>query len=295
MMRSMRSMLAMLLLWLSVSASASTAMPRSFELRVLQAPVATAIGGKRQLIYELHLTNHADAGLLPTRLDVLDANAPGHVLASWDGAELSARLAVAGSGRSLDAAQGLAPGMHAVVYIEIELPDSAAMPRQLTHRLEYLAPAAQAHAQGALSGGSVAVVRRAPVTVAPPLRGGPWIAIYGASFPRGHRRVLFALDGQVRIPARFAIDWIRLDAQGRHASGDEHVVANWFGYGEDVLAPAGMVIRKAARWTIPGIHRARAAAISFHWRWAAAAMRITSTSSPAAFGYVPATGCVAAS
>jgi murein DD-endopeptidase len=85
-------------------------------------------------------------------------------------------------------------------------------------------------------GGTTRVVQRAPVTVAPPLRGGPWVAIYGASFARGHRRVLLALDGQVHIPARFAIDWIRLDAHGRHARGDEHVVANWSGYGEDVLA-----------------------------------------------------------
>jgi hypothetical protein len=240
----MRSVLAMLLLWLSVSvsANASTAMRQSFDLRVPQAPAVAVIGGNRQLVYELHLTNYAGTGLLPTRLDVLDADTAGQPLASWSGAELLARIAVAGSGKSPDAAQGLAPGMHAVVYIEVALPAGAALPRRLTHRLAYVAPAAQAHEHGELSGGSVAVILRAPVTVAPPLRGGPWIAVYGASFPRGHRRVLFALDGQVRIPARFAIDWIRLDAQGRHANGDERVVANWLGYGADVLAVADATV-----------------------------------------------------
>lgn len=234
----MRSVLTMLLLWLSVSASASPVLWQSFDLRVLQAPTAAAIGGTRQLAYELHATNYADTGLLPTRLDVLDADATGQPLASWSGAELLARTAIAGTGRPPDAAQGLAPGVHAVIYAEVVLPAGAAVPRRLVHRLAYAALTTQAHAQRELLGGGIDVAPRVPVTIAPPLRGGPWVAIYGASFARGHRRVLFALDGQVRIPARFAIDWIRLDARGRHARDDEHVVANWSGYGEDVLAAA---------------------------------------------------------
>lgn len=225
------------LAWLPVPASASA--PRqSFDLRVLQAPTLVKVDGNRQLVYELHATNYAATGLLPTRLDVLDAAAVGQPLASWSGAELLARIAVAGSGKSPDAAQGLAPGVHAVIYVEVELPAGVATPQRLIHRLAYAAIPASAHDQGELSGGATTVLQRAPVTVAPPLRSGPWIAVYGASFPRGHRRVLFALDGQVRIPARFAIDWIKLDAHGRHAHDDEQRVANWFGYGEDVLAVA---------------------------------------------------------
>jgi murein DD-endopeptidase MepM/ murein hydrolase activator NlpD len=50
--------------------------------------------------------------------------------------------------------------------------------------------------------------------------------------------VLFALDGKVRVPARFAVDWMKLDPDGHYASGDEKQVANWYGYGEDVLAVA---------------------------------------------------------
>ncbi len=234
----MRSVLTMLLLWLSVSASASPMLQQSFDLRVMRPPAAAAIGGTRQLVYELHATNYADIALLPARLDVLDAGAPGQPLASWSGAGLLARTAIAGIGKSPDAAQGLAPGMHAVIYVEVVLPAGAAVPRRLVHRLTYAAMATQAHEQRELLAGGIDVAQRAPVTIAPPLRGGPWAAIYGASFVRGHRRVLFALDGQVRIPARFAIDWIRLDARGRHARGDERVVANWSGYGEDVLAVA---------------------------------------------------------
>lgn len=238
----MRSVLTMLLLWVAVSAMAEPVLRQSLDLRVLQAPAAAAIGGSRQLVYELHATNYADIALLPARLDVLDADAPGQPLASWGGAALLARTAIAGTGKSPDAAQGLATGMHAVIYVEVVLPAGAAVPRRLVHRLAYAAIGNQAQEQRELLAGGIDVVQRAPVTVAPPLRGGPWVAIYGASFVRGHRRVLFALDGQVRIPARFAIDWIRLDARGRHARSDERVVANWSGYGEDVLAVADATV-----------------------------------------------------
>lgn len=242
----MRFLPAMLLIvslpWLSTPASASAAPRQSFDLRVLQAPTLATVGGSRQLVYELHATNYAAAGMLPVRLDVLDADSGGSPLASWSGAGLLARTAVAGTGEPPDAAQGLEPGMHAVIYVEVELPAGVAVPQRLIHRLAYAVLPVPAREEGELSGGATTVLRPASVAMVPPLRGGPWIAVYGASFPRGHRRVLFALDGQARIPARFAIDWIRLDAHGRHARGDEHQVANWFGYGEEVLAVADATV-----------------------------------------------------
>lgn len=242
----MRLLTVMLLIvslpWLSMPASASAPLRQSFDLRVLQAPTLAMVDGSRQLVYELHATNYAAVGMLPVRLDVLDADAGGRALASWSGAELLARTAVVGTGKPPDATRGLAPGMHAVIYVEVELPAGVAVPQRLIHRLEYAALSAPIREEGELSGGATTVLRSAPVVIAPPLRGGAWIAVYGASFPRGHRRVLFALDGQVRIPARFAIDWIRLDAHGRHARGDEHRAANWFGYGEEVLAVADATV-----------------------------------------------------
>jgi len=237
----MKCLLTILLMGLSMSASASAALRQSLDLRVLEAPTAVMVGDHQQLVYELHVTNYADAGLLPVRLDVVDAGAAGAPLASWHGAALLARTALAGSGRSPDA-QGLAPGMHAVIYVEIALPAGVGLPHRLAHRLTWESAASQGHEGGEVASAPVAVARRAPVTIAPPLRGGPWVGIYDASVPRGHRRVLFALDGQVRIPARFAIDWFKLDAAGRHARGDAQVAANWLGYGEDVLAVADATV-----------------------------------------------------
>ncbi|WP_426700271.1 M23 family metallopeptidase [Rhodanobacter sp. Col0626] len=232
-----RFVLAMLLVCLSASASAAV-LRQSFDLQVPEAPTAVTVGGRRQLVYELHVTNYAGAGLMPLTLDVLDADATNSkLLASWTGPALQARTAIAGTDRS-PGAQGLAAGMQAVIYIEVVLPAGAVVPHRLNHRLTYETMALPTRESGEVSGGVVAVERSAPVTLAPPLHGGPWVAIYDASVPRGHRRVMFALDGRARIPARFAIDWFRLDANGHHARGDAQKVANWLGYGEDVLAVA---------------------------------------------------------
>lgn len=235
-----RFLLLTLFACLAMPVAAAT-LHQSFDLRVPQAPAAVTIGGQRQLVYELQVTNYAGVAMLPSTLDVLDADAKGKPLVSWAGSALLARMAIAGTDRS-PGAQGLPAGMQAVIYVEVTLPAGSPVPRRLNHRLSYAAMTAHARESGAVVGGEVLVDRRAPMVLAPPLRGGPWVAIYDASVPRGHRRVMFALDGRARIPARFAIDWFRLDANGRHARGSGQQVADWLGYGEDVLAVADATV-----------------------------------------------------
>jgi Peptidase family M23 len=77
-----------------------------------------------------------------------------------------------------------------------------------------------------------------PVLVHPPLGGGPWVALYDPHMPRGHRRVAFARGGRQLVPARFAIDWVRLDEAGRPNGAGADDFGRWFGFGADVLAVA---------------------------------------------------------
>jgi hypothetical protein len=86
-------------------------------------------------------------------------------------------------------------------------------------------------------------VRRDPsVVLDAPLRGGPWVAAYDPAMTGGHRRALFAVAGKVRIPARFAIDWIRLGDDGQSVRGDRSILSNHYGYGAEVLAVADGVV-----------------------------------------------------
>lgn len=118
--------------------------------------------------------------------------------------------------------------------------------------------------QGVPAPSSLTLPVVAPVTLQAPLRGGPWVAVYDPGMPFGHRRAAFVHEGRRHIPARFAIDWIRLDAQGRPWAGDERKpFERWHGWGQEVLAVAdGEIVAvrdgredvmasnlPAARWT----------------------------------------------
>jgi murein DD-endopeptidase len=204
----------------------------SFDASVAYAPAAVMVDGAAELVYEIHLTNFSAADLALEALVVLDGDT-GAELRAYRGAELARRIASVRGGDT-NASAVLAPGRSALVFIEIAMATS--VPTMLAHRIEY---AESGHdSKLAAAGPHVTVDRRAPPSLGPPLRGGPWVAVYSPDWPRGHRRVVYAVDGRARIPGRFAIDWVKVDDAGHIAKGDADIPANALGYGADVLAVA---------------------------------------------------------
>jgi len=89
-----------------------------------------------------------------------------------------------------------------------------------------------------------------PVVLGPPLGGGPWAAVYHPDWPRGHRRVFYTVDGVTRLPGRYTIDFVKLDAAGRSTRDDADIVGNALGYAADVLAVADATV-VAVRHDVP--------------------------------------------
>ena len=207
----------------------------SFDLQVPVPPAAVRIDGQQRLLYELHLTNFAQEPLTLQRVEVLDATSE-RVLASFSGDALVARLFRPGA--TAGAADTLTPGMRGVLYLELALP-AGTMPRSVSHRIGY---ATAASVPFLVEGARSALDNKAPLVLGAPLRGGPWAAIHSPDWERGHRRMLYTVDGRARIPGRFAIDWVKLDAAGHTAQGDADVVANAYGYGAEVLAVADAMV-----------------------------------------------------
>jgi murein DD-endopeptidase MepM/ murein hydrolase activator NlpD len=112
------------------------------------------------------------------------------------------------------------------------------VPRALGHRVELDLVQASGREHVIVEGGTVSVNAHQPIALGPPLRGGPWVAIYDHTADRGHRRVIYTLNGRARIPGRFAIDWMKVNQDGRYTHDDASRVANWYGYGAEVLAVA---------------------------------------------------------
>ena len=211
----------------------------AFDLQVVWSPTPITIAGTRQLVYELHLSSFAAAPLEVERLDVVDEDGRRRI-ASLAGDELKQAL-----GRPDLPAKGsdparIPPGVRAVVYLSI--PGAGLAGHHLRH---VLACRTLDGGSAIVRGGGFTVGSAKPVVLGPPLRGGPWTAIYSAAWARGHRRVLYTVNGKVHIPGRFAIDWIKLDNTGRHARGDGSKLADWYGYGEQVLAVADATVADA--------------------------------------------------
>lgn len=204
---------------------------RSVQLHVQPAPQTARIGAETVLAYELHVTNRSGAALTIDRVTVVDAGTR-NVITTLEGPALAVALHGDTGVVPAPAARVEAPS-EAVVYLWLKFAASNDAPAKVLTRVEV--SAAGEHAGFAV----LADVPDVPVvTLAPPLAGGPWVAVFGPDLDRGHRRVFYTEAGRARIPGRFAIDWFKVDAAGRMFEGKRDSLENWYGYGADVLAVA---------------------------------------------------------
>lgn len=177
---------------------------QGFHLDVLAAPATAPFPDGDRLVYELHLTSFAAAPVVLTRLEVLDGE--GETLAALDDAELDAVLGRVGSSAETGVRE-LLPGQRVVAYLGVPAGTGTEV---LQHRVSFQTDRERAAGETvAIEGGVVEIDRRPLPQLGPPLRGGPWVAIYHADWERGHRRAIYAVNGAARIPGRFAIDWMR--------------------------------------------------------------------------------------
>jgi murein DD-endopeptidase len=196
------------------------------DLRVPAPPQPVTVAGTTQLVYELHLSSFARRTITLTRIEVLEGGSRA-VMLDLSGEALKGRITHT----------VIAPAVRAVLYLEV--PATAdEPPAVLLHRVGYETGDAGARESVVGEGGRVAVRDGPAPVLGPPLRGGPWTAVYDPSWERGHRRVFYVVDGRARIPARFAIDWFRVDGNGRTNRGDADRVSDYLGYGAEVLAVA---------------------------------------------------------
>jgi peptidase M23-like protein len=216
---------------------------QSVELRVLAPPIPVTVAGHTRLAYELHVGNPRAFAVVVSRVEIFDA-ARGMRLDALEGAGLAARLGR--PGLPLDVADKLTigPGLSAVVYFWLDL-DGRPLPTALRHRVELTLRRPTGDEHISLDGCVTPVRNETPLVLSPPLRGGPWVALYDPLLVGGHRTTLYTLDGAMRIPGRFAIDWQKLGDDGSLVHGDSSRVASWHGYGAPVLAVADATVAAA--------------------------------------------------
>jgi hypothetical protein len=208
------------------------------------SPSARAVlgtDGKRHVVYELVLTNANATPATLQKIEVLDASDPSHIVATYDGNILQSQLKTLGK---TPVTNGNIEFNGARVFlVHLAFDQGAPVPQRLLHRITLLggagpAPTPQTPAHLEYTVAPLEVQTKV-VAIGPPLKGGRWVALNGCCDPNGvHRPSSQTVDGGLYFAQRFAIDWMRLDDQGRLLNGDTTNVHSYPDYGADVLAVA---------------------------------------------------------
>ncbi|MGH8158555.1 MAG: M23 family metallopeptidase [Rhodanobacter sp.] len=236
---------APLFCWASLAVAQQALAP--VEARVPFAPAAVVGSDERiHLAYELHVTSiYGDTGpLKPQELEVYadDAHTP---LVRFNADELTGMTRPAPAEH---APVTLEAGKRIVVYIWLTLPTGSPMPQTLRHRMIF---ATAKRKTELLDGVRVSLSAESPALIGPPLRGGLWLAHEGPGNAHSHHwGSLVAVNGQVTIPQRYALDLVGIDLRGHVVRAGVKDIgksrhADWMGYGADVLAVADGVVRDA--------------------------------------------------
>lgn len=226
--------------WLLLASAGLAAQTRASINSALDAtigaqPAIVTVSGREYLVYELHLTNFSPTAITLTRVEVVDA-VRGTTVGSLSGDALSRHMACPGAPRGLADTRIVDSGLRAVVYFWLPLEKGQSIPSRLRHTIDLDVDRAGQRIPLVVSAAETDVRREHPLVLGAPLRGGPWVALYDPALMGGHRTAIYAVNGRARIPARFAVDFVRLHDDGTHARGDRTSIANWHGYGAEVLA-----------------------------------------------------------
>jgi hypothetical protein len=201
------------------------------EVWVGKAPTSAVLHGVPVLVYELQLTNLGAGDVELVAIDALDAG--GARLVHLEGDELSGCLHRLGRPDDRGQTQrALAPGTRSTVFMWVPL--KGAIPKHLQHRLEVR------EVDGVTRPlvGAPTEVSEGTLRLGPPLRGDNWLAANGPSPTSSHRCTELPLDGHLYVTQRFAIDWVRIDAENKTFSGDRKVNASYHAYGVEAIAVA---------------------------------------------------------
>ncbi len=221
-------------------------LPPAIEMRVPKPPTVARGDGKSVLIYELHVTNLMRDTVVLKRVDVLADG--GATLATLVDSGLIAMLNRPATTLPAAARPRIGAGLRAVVFVWAPLVEGSVPPRTIRHRLTLQTGTDTAKTVTA-DGREVPVFNDA-VVIGPPLKGEEWLTANGTAAETGHRRAMVPVDGALSIAQRFAIDYLKIDKEGRTYTGDRLDNRNYIAYGAEAIAIADAVVA-AVKDSIP--------------------------------------------
>lgn len=225
--------------------------PVAFEIQNPPSPVLGA-DGRRHMVYEILAVNQSNQ---PVQIRKIAPRAQGNRLGlPLTGAKLAERMRI-NSGLGGNTLPG---GQSAMIFVDASYAPTRKRPKILNLAISIAYPDASDpldEIKSTFIGVSTRIGRIRPVVVSSPLRGPGWVAANGCCTLNAHRGATLAIDGTIRVPERFAIDFVKLNDDDRLFTGPLTDLSSYAYFGAPVLAAApGKVvgIRRSLPEQVPG-------------------------------------------
>jgi hypothetical protein len=198
-----------------------------------------ATDGRKHVAYELVLTNYSAAPVSIDRINRFDGR---RKLAPVTGQAISGMLKpFAGAPGSNE----LGPGQSGIILLDLSLRPKAKLPGRIAHQFVVTKSNVPLRFASKFRTGTVRVLSRPAVRVRYPLRGSGWVAANGCCTEfTSHRGAVLPVDGHFHNSERFAIDFMRIQPDGKLVTGPWEDLSSYPFFGAPILsATGGKVVR----------------------------------------------------
>ncbi|HVA39903.1 MAG TPA: M23 family metallopeptidase [Candidatus Binataceae bacterium] len=220
------------------AAHAGPALP--LKVAVIARPAAATIfegDGKPHLAYELYVANFNQSAV---RIDALrlspranSADRGGTASQSFSGDDLRHMFSTIAGHMLTPQDPVLKPGAAGVLFVFLDRDPGA----KIFNTLE-VEEDGKPDTRQPVAPAPIIVWHTAPISISPPLRGNNWWTPNGPANDSIHRRTVIAFGPAVVIPERYAVDWIKLGADGNSFHGDPKDNGNYYAERSEIHAVA---------------------------------------------------------
>jgi hypothetical protein len=162
-----------------------------------------------------------------------------------DGNPITGKVRLFGVSQDTERDSGTVPaGGSGVMFFDVTYPNMAAVPRMVAHLVSVWLP--DDNSLATLTN-PVRVACEAPVRLSPPLMGHGWWNGNGCCQTiNAHRSATLPLNGDLRVPEQFAIDFVQVLPDGTCCTGPVKDLRSWPFYGAPVAAAAAGTVVEAS-------------------------------------------------
>jgi hypothetical protein len=142
----------------------------------------------------------------------------------------------------------LAGGQSGVMYFDVGYAAGDQAPCTIALRVRTVQPEVKRLPESTVLSPPLRVNQEEAIILAPAFKGGGWVDMNGCCLEIGpHRFVTNPVNGTLDPSEQFAIDWIKVDAQGKAFRTDGKASEDWLCYGVELLAVAPGTVVESVR------------------------------------------------